>query len=209
MERSYANNPRKSIFMLMTSPVTSHHDDKISLLYSRLNQISTFSRINHERFAISSLFFQPQMYLGSVQRFVVFQGQRSKSWSRVKKIGHFEIAITSLIFEIQRRSKAQSVGISMTYLVVWPKVRYHFRCKNSPWPQNGGHFEMFKIFQIGSFWHQIWKDCRKLFPKRIFDLDYVTDDVTAWRQTWPFIFMFKWNCQIFLRYRSQFLANRH
>ena len=57
MERSYAKNPRKSIFMLMTPPVTSHHDDKISLIFSCLNEISTFSRINHERFDRSSLFF--------------------------------------------------------------------------------------------------------------------------------------------------------
>ena len=56
MERSYANNPRKIIFLLMTSPVTSHHDDKISLLYSCLNEISTFSGINHKHFNISSHF---------------------------------------------------------------------------------------------------------------------------------------------------------
>ena len=57
VEWSYANNSRKSIFMLMTSPVTSHHDDKVSLLYSCLNEISTFSRINHEDFDLSSIFF--------------------------------------------------------------------------------------------------------------------------------------------------------
>ena len=33
--------------------------------------------------------------------------------------------------------------------------------------------------------------------KSIFDVDDVTDDVTAWRQTWPSIFMFKRNCHIF------------
>ena len=138
------------------------------------------------------------MYLGSVQKFVVFQGQRSnKQVTRLKSRSSFKIAITSLIFELQCRSKARNVGNSMAYLVVWPKFRYNCRYKNSTWPQNGGHFEIFKIFQIGSFWHQIWKDRQKLSPKSIFDVDYVTDDVTVWRQSSLSIVMFKWNWHIF------------
>ena len=33
--------------------------------------------------------------------------------------------------------------------------------------------------------------------KSVFDVHDVTDDVTAWRQSVPSIFMFKWNCHIF------------
>ena len=40
--------------------------------------------------------------------------------------------------------------------------------KSSPVPQNGGHFENLKISQIGSFWHQIWKDRIKLCKKKYF-----------------------------------------
>ena len=38
----------------MISLMTSQHDDKVSLLYSRLNKISTFSRTTHEHFRVSS-----------------------------------------------------------------------------------------------------------------------------------------------------------
>ena len=87
MERSYANNPRKSIFMLMTSPVTSHHDDKISLLYSCLNEISTFSRINHERFDISSLFFTHIGILAQYRNLYCFKVKVQISKSRGQKVG--------------------------------------------------------------------------------------------------------------------------
>ena len=40
--------------MMMTSLMTSQRDDKVSLLYSSLNEISAFSCIIHERFDKSS-----------------------------------------------------------------------------------------------------------------------------------------------------------
>ena len=52
----------------------------------------------------------------------------------------------------------------MAYLDVGLNYRYNFRFKSSPWHQSGGHFDNFKIFQIGWFWHQIWKECPKLTP---------------------------------------------
>ena len=42
-----------------------------------------------------------------------------------------------------------------------------------------------------------FKDRPKLTQKSTFDVDDVTDDVTAWRQNVRSILMFKWNCHIF------------
>ena len=65
------------------------------------------------------------------------------------------MAITPLIFELERRTKYQNVGNDMAYLGVGLNFRYNAQFKNAPEPQNGGHFEIFEIFHIGSFWHQI------------------------------------------------------
>ena len=65
---------------------------------------------------------------------------------------NFEIAITPSIFELESRTKSNNIGNDMAYLGVWLNFRYNFRFKRSPWPQNGGHFENFEIFKIGSFW---------------------------------------------------------
>ena len=81
---------------------------------------------------------------------------------RFKNRSNFEIAIALSIFELERRSKAQNVENGMAYLEVRLNFRYIFRFKRSPGPQNGGHFEIFEIFQIGLFWQQIWKDRQKL-----------------------------------------------
>ena len=66
-------------------------------------------------------------------------------------MSNFEIAITPLIFELQRQTKSQNIGNGMAYLVVGLNLRYSFLSKNAPEPQNGGHFEYFEIFEIGSF----------------------------------------------------------
>ena len=65
---------------------------------------------------------------------------------RSNSMSDFEIAITPLIFELERRTKAQIVGISMAYLDLGPQIRYNFRFERSPGPQNGAHFENSEIF---------------------------------------------------------------
>ena len=57
------------------------------------------------------------------------------------------------MFKLERRTKSQYVGNGMAYLAVGLKFRYNIRFKNAPEPQNGGHFEHFEIFVIGSFSH--------------------------------------------------------
>ena len=55
----------------------------------------------------------------------------------------------------------------MGYCNVSLNFWYKFRLKSSPIPQNGCHFGTSKIFQIGSFWHQIRKDSHKLSQKKV------------------------------------------
>ena len=63
-----------------------------------------------------------------------------------KSRSYFEIVITPSFFELERRTKAQNIGISMAYIDVGINFRYKFRFERSPGPQNGGHFENFEIF---------------------------------------------------------------
>ena len=63
--------------------------------------------------------------------------------------------------------------------------------------QNGGHFENFEILHTASIWPQIWKDCPKLCQKEYFHDDDVIDGVTGWHQSRPFIFLYKWNNNVF------------
>ena len=58
----------------------------------------------------------------------------------------FEIAITPLIFELERRSTAQNVGNLTGYRFTELNFSLDFRVKNSSRPQNGGHFDNFVIF---------------------------------------------------------------
>ena len=78
----------------------------------------------------------------------------------------------------------------MAYIGIIFNFQYKFRFKASPEPQNGGHFENFKIFETGSFWHHILKDHCQLSMKKIclmqiipeksmFDANDVIGDVTA------------------------------
>ena len=63
-----------------------------------------------------------------------------------KSRSYFEIVITPSFFELERRTNAQNIGISMAYIDVGLNFRYNFRFERSPGPQNGGHFENFEIF---------------------------------------------------------------
>ena len=59
-------------------------------------------------------------------------------------MSNFDKAITSSIFELERRTKSQNVGNGMAYLGVGLNFRYNYRFKSSPRAQNGGHFEKFQ-----------------------------------------------------------------
>ena len=94
------------------------------------------------------------MYLGSGYGCIVFGVHDViDDVIRSKNRSNFEIAITPSIFELECRTKSQKIGNGMAYRGVGLNFRYNFRFKRSPWPQNGGHFENFEIFKIGSFWY--------------------------------------------------------
>ena len=94
------------------------------------------------------------MYLGSGYGCIVFGVHDViDDVIRSKNRSNFEIAITPSIFELECRTKSQKIGNGMAYLGVGLNFRYNFRFKRSPWPENGGHFENFEIFKIGSFWY--------------------------------------------------------
>ena len=78
----------------------------------------------------------------------------------------------------------------MAYLGVGLNIRYNFRFKNAPEPQNGGNFENFEIFEI-HFDIRYAKNVTNYCIKSVFDVHDVTNDVTALRQNVPSIFMFK------------------
>ena len=65
---------------------------------------------------------------------------------RSNSMSDFEIAITPLIFELERRPAAQNVGNLTGYRFTELNFRLDFRVKNSSGPQTGGHFENFVIF---------------------------------------------------------------
>ena len=88
--------------------------------------------------------------------------------NRWPNVLYIKMTITQSILELEHRLKAHDVGNKRGYYGVWLNFRYNFRFKRSPEPQNGGHFENFKIFIIGLFWHQIWKHCHKLSKKKYF-----------------------------------------
>ena len=125
------------IFIMMTSSITSRCDVKVCLLYSCLNEIVTFSAIQ------VTVFYQSSPNLVHICSLP----QHRNLFHRSK----VEIAITPLIFELERRTKSQNVGNDMAYFGVRLNFRYNARFKNAPESQNGGHSEIFEIFHTGSF----------------------------------------------------------
>ena len=103
--------------------------------------------------------------------------------TRSQSRSNFEIDISSSIFKLEGRSKAQNVGNVHGYLSGIFNFRYNFRLKSLLWAQNSGHFDNFEILNTASIWPQIWKDHPKLCPKKYFHDDDVIDDVTGWPQS--------------------------
>ena len=116
---------------------------------------------------------------------------RSKSWS------NFEIVITSLIFELEHRSKVQNVGHALGFFDNVFNFRWPFRRKRSPQPYNFVILIFFEILIAASIWHQVLKDRPKLCKKKYFHGDDVIDDVTGRPQNRPSIFPYKWKMNFF------------
>ena len=79
-----------------------------------------------------------------------FQGQRSKvkvmTSAQMLKSKITKTGISQSIFKLEQNLKDHNVELLKAYLHGIINFRYNFRFKSSPGPQNGGHFENFKIF---------------------------------------------------------------
>ena len=104
-------------------------------------------------------------------------------------------AVTSLIFDLGRRSKAQNVGNWTFYSNSILNFRWRVWQKSAVGPQNFISFSKKIQFSIYPQFCIIYgKTTCKLSMKSYFHNDNVTNYIIAWLQS--SIFMFKWNCHI-------------
>ena len=139
-------------------------------LLQYLNEIVKLSAMQVAVFDQISLNLVNECKSALTHRPPVFPSSRSnKPIPRSQSKSIFEIVITLLIFEQERRSKYLNLGNSMGYLftplpVQLPVERFGWTSKWRP-------FWKFEIYTIGSFWHKI---CNAIIPeKRSF-----------WRRRW-------------------------
>ena len=197
-EKIVPNYATKSIFMMMTSSMTSQVGFKVGPLYSFINEIITFFIITKQRAKISSLNFLCICIIRLWQQLYEYIFMTSLMTSPGHKIGQ----ILKLIYLRQYLSysvdqKLKMSEMLMAIFLVYSTSGIASGKKSLSRAQNGGHFENFEILNTASIWPQIWKDRPKLCQKIYFRDDDVIDDVTGWLQSRPSIFLYKWNNNIF------------
>ena len=92
------------------------------------------------------------------------------------------------MLKLERRSKVQNVGNSTAFLVVVLNFRLEFRLQADSDIKMAAIWKISKYFRKIQFENRYGKIVRNYPRKSIFNVDDATDDVTAWRQTWPSIF---------------------
>ena len=108
----------------------------------------------------------------------------------------FWTTVTSLIYELERRSKVQNVENSRGYQNgIFYFSRHFWRQSLLSWPQNF-------VSQITQFSMLLYFDIRyrknkSKLPVKIFSLNDVPNDVAAWLQSRHSMIMSKWNYYIF------------
>ena len=99
---------------------------------------------------------------------------------------NFEIHISTPMFQLERRSKAQNIG-----LLVYSTSGITSGKKSLSRVQNGGHFENVKTkIQFDFIYEKVVPNYAR---RRISHGDDVIDDVTGWPPNRPSIFLYKWN----------------
>ena len=88
--------------------------------------------------------------------------------TRWQSRSNFEIDISSSIFELECRSKAQNIGYANGYRFGIFNFWYHFRLKSLSQAQNGGHFENFETLNTASIWPQDMKRSSQIMPYKVF-----------------------------------------
>ena len=129
---------KKSLFMMMTSSMTSQGNLKVGLLYktctiiySSINEITTFFKITRKRAKISSLNFLcvsiMRLWLHLYRYIYMYIHDVIVDVTRSQSRSNFENDISPLIFELERRSKAQNNGNANGYLSGIFNFRSQFR----------------------------------------------------------------------------------
>ena len=138
-EKNVPNYAKKSIFMMMTSSMTSQGGLKVIPQYSFINQITTFFMITKKRAKISSLNFLCIGIMRLWLQLYKYIFMMSLTTSPGHKIGQ----TLKLIYLRQCFSKSVDQKLKMSEMLMAIFLAYSFRYKSLWRAQNGGHFENF------------------------------------------------------------------
>ena len=160
---------QKSIFMMMTSSMTSQGDLKVGLLYSFINEMITFFMITKQRAQISPLNF---LYIYIIRLWLQLYEHiclTSLMTSPGHKIGQIlKLIYLRQYFNYSVDQKLKMSEMLMAIFLVYSTSGITSGKKSLSRAQNGGHFENFEILNTASIWPQIWKYRPKLCKKSIF-----------------------------------------
>ena len=168
-EKIVPNYAKKSIFMMMTSSMTSQGGLKVGPLYSFINDIITFFMITKQRAKISSSNFLCICIIRLWLQLYEYIFMTSLMTSPGHKIGQ----ILKLIYLRQylNYSVDQKLKMSemlMAIFLIYSASGITSGKKSLLRAQNGCHLKKIEILKTASIWPQIWKDHPKLCQKSIF-----------------------------------------
>ena len=159
---------QKSIFMMMTSSMTSQGGLKVGPLYYFTNEVPTFFMITKQRAKISSLNFLCICIMRLWLLLYEYIFMTPLMTSRGHKIGQ----ILKLIYIRQYLSYSVDQILKMSEMLMAIFLVYSTSGITSGkivWrAQNGGHFENFIKLNTASIWPLIWKGRPKLCKKKFF-----------------------------------------
>ena len=157
--------PKNSIFMMMTSSMTSQGGLKVCHLYSFINEITTFVMITKQRAKISSLNFLciciMRLWL-QLYKYIFMTSLMTSPGHKIGQIFKLIYLRQYLSYSVDQKLKMSEMLMAI-YLVYWTSgiISGKKVCR----AQNGGHFENFEILNTASIWPHIWKDRPKLCQK--------------------------------------------
>ena len=168
---------------MMTSSMTSQGRLKVGLLYSFINEITTFFMITKKRAKIASLNFLNIMRLWlHVLRYILMTSLMTSPDHKVGQISKWIYLLQYLGYSVDQKLKMSEMLMAIFWYI---KLPVQHPVKSLSRAQNGGHFENFEISNTASILPQIWKDRPKLCQKSFFHSNNVIDDVTGWPQSFP------------------------
>ena len=143
-EKIVPNYAKKVFFMVMTSSMTQG-GLKIGLLFSFINEIRIFLVLTKKTNWDIIIKIPVYRYQGIMTIFIWIRIHVViDDVSRSQSMSNFEITVSPSIFQLELRSKAESIGHAHGYLFGIFNFRYWFRYKSFSRPQNGNHCENFE-----------------------------------------------------------------